>query len=182
VLPARTTLLILVLAAGGCTQRASPGRAAGEPAARTADAAAPTASAPPAASASLADDLPDVANGFSAGSLERGPGYVRRTYRRDTARISITIGEMPGLSLERWIQMSASLDYPPAALDAPPDAVSGFWDCAGAKDAERCDLHAHTRGGLHIEVQASGTATRADVGALMAGIPMRAIAARNARP
>ena len=50
-LPARTTLLMLVLAAGGCTRRASAGSAAGEPAGGPADAASP----------SLADDLPDVA-------------------------------------------------------------------------------------------------------------------------
>jgi hypothetical protein len=96
--------------------------------------------------------------------------------------ITLTLGEMPGHRLEQWKQTSAGFDYPPAALDAPPDAASGFWDCSGARDAQVCDLHAHTRGGVHIEVQSGGTATRADVEALLRGIPIRAIAARPAQP
>ena len=171
-------LPIVVLVTGGCTPRASTGSTAGAAPSGTAEAAkvaVPVAAPVP---ASLADYLPDVANGFTATPLERGPSYVRRTYQRGAVRVTITIGEMPNLSLERWIEMSASFDYPPATLDAPPDAAAGFYDCAGTKDAERCDLHAQTRGGLHIEVNGSGTATRADVDALMAGIPVRAMATR----
>jgi hypothetical protein len=171
-------LPIVVLVAGGCSPRASTGSAAGAAPSGTVEAAGPSAPVAAPAAGSLADYLPDVANGFTAAPLERGPSYVRRDYRRGAVRVTITIGEMPDLSLQRWIEMSSSFDYPPAALDAPPDAAAGFYDCAGAKGAERCDLHAQTRGGLHIEVNGSGTATRADLDALMAGIPVRAMAAR----
>jgi hypothetical protein len=102
-------------------------------------------------------------------------------YARGPARITVTLAEVSEPSLERWIQMSTEAGYPEATLDAPRDEAWGFYDCSGARESERCDLHAHTRGRVHIEVQSGGTATRADLDALMRGLAIRALAARPRR-
>jgi hypothetical protein len=174
-----------LVVAVGC--RASPApasttAASGGAAAQASSAVLAPPTAPPAqVGGELVAALPAAAGGFVATAIEQGAGFVRRVYARGPARITVTLAELSGPSLERWIQMSTEAGYPEAMLGAPRDEAWGFYDCSGAREGERCDLHAHTRGRVHIEMESGGTATRADLDALAQGLAIRALAARPAR-
>jgi len=131
---------------------------------------APIASAAP---AGLAAHLVDI-EGFAASPIETAPEYVRRVYTRGRARIVLTIGRTGSMRLGEWKRTTKKYGYPIASLGVSDDDAFGFYDCDDAGAA--CDLHVHTARGLHIEVQSGGTATRADLEALVAGLPMHALA------
>jgi hypothetical protein len=143
------------------------------PSAAEASTSAATASAS-SAPTSLAAHLVDV-DGFAASPIETAPEYVRRIYTRGKARIILTIGRTGSMRLDEWKRTTKKYGYPIASLGVSDDEAFGFYDCDDAGSA--CDLHVHTARGLHIEVQSGATATRADLEALVAGLPMRALAA-----
>jgi len=138
--------------------------------------APPTSSDASAPSPRSSSELPDTANGFVAGPATIGDGFVRRMYVRGATHVEITLahGGSANVDLARWKEMSA--DYPAAPLGIAPTEGSGFYDCQGDGAAERCDLHAQLRSGVHVEMNAGGTATRADLDALVAGLPFAALA------
>ncbi|MBS2030584.1 MAG: hypothetical protein JST54_21960 [Deltaproteobacteria bacterium] len=118
-----------------------------------------------------ASELPEV-SGFGAEPIERGEGYVRRAYTRGSARISVTLAGMPMTDdgWRSWVQNSGS--YPRADVGLPESQACGFYACNGTGDAERCDLHLQLRAGWHVELFGNGTARRADLDALVAGLPL----------
>jgi hypothetical protein len=132
---------------------------------------APAESAPASA---LDRFLPDAVGSLSAAPFERGERFVRRRYERGALHIEVTIARAPEISYERWLEMSK--DEPPVALDLPGGAGLGFYDCTGAKDKERCDVHVHLANGHHVEVNSGGTARRSDLDTFLAGLPVRSLA------
>jgi len=121
--------------------------------------------------ASGSSELGDVA-GFRAEPIERGEGYVRRIYTRGPAKLSVTLAGMPMTDdgWRSWVQNGAS--YPRVDVGLPESQASGFYACSGTGDAERCDLHLQFRAGWHLEIFGNGTARRADLDALVAGLPL----------
>ena len=121
--------------------------------------------------------LPDTANGFTAGPITHGDTFERRTYVRGPTHVEVTIAHSSAavVDLAQWKKMSA--DYPPAPLGIADADGSGFYDCQGSGADERCDLHAQLRSGVHVEMNAAGSATRADLDALVAGLPLAKLAA-----
>lgn len=119
--------------------------------------------------------LPEV-KGFTASPVEKQPEFVRRVYTRGPARLSVTLAHDGGTpeSFSQWVKMSQG--YPPAALPGAGENGSGFYDCKGEGAAERCDLHAQLRTGYHLEIFTGGTATRADLDALVRGLPLARLA------
>jgi hypothetical protein len=162
-------LVIFWLAELGC-QRAS--HAPPRPAA--------PAQAPPTA-APLA--LPDELAGFAAVSAPvMGPAWVRRSYRRGGVQVDVTLARAslaPG-GFESWLEMSRS--FPQAALAAPAADANGFYQCNQPPSPVQlfpasCDLLIQLRSGVHVELRGNGTSSRADVDALAAALPLRALAA-----
>jgi hypothetical protein len=128
----------------------------------------------PAAVAAL-DSLPDIAT-FSAAPIASGEAYRRREYRRGRAKITVTVGrfEVDDRGYERWVRQSREA-YPQADLGLPPELANGFYECAGSEPAA-CNLLIQLRAGTHIEIRGDGTATRADVDDIAAGMPLRILA------
>ena len=156
-------LVIFWLAELGC-QRAS--HAPPRPAA--------PAQAPPTA-APLA--LPDELAGFAAVSAPvMGPAWVRRSYRRGNTQVEVTLAHttLPPGGYDAWVTMSQG--YPQAALDAPAADANGFYQCVEFPMSS-CDLLIQLRSGVHVELRGNGTSSRADVDALAAALPLRALAA-----
>jgi hypothetical protein len=115
--------------------------------------------------------LPELA-GWQAGPATRDPSFVRRTYRRGAARITVTHARMemrPG-QYEEWLAMSRGGDFPQAALPLPGDRGNGFYQCLPATPA-KCDLLVQLRSGVHLEIRGDGTATREDLDALVRALP-----------
>jgi hypothetical protein len=126
--------------------------------------------------------LPDKLAGFSAmSSPVTGPGWVRRRYKRAGARIDVTIARtaQPPDGYDAWVAMSRG--YVQAALDAPAADANGFYQCTELP-APSCDLLIQLRSGVHLELRGNGSSTRADVDALAAALPLRALAQPSAAP
>jgi hypothetical protein len=121
------------------------------------------------------DALPEIA-GFTASPVSRGDDWFRRTYARGRARITVTIGQfkVDDLGYERWVRQSRDA-YPQADLGLPEKLANGFYECAGG-DPPACNLLVQLRSGAHIEIRGDGTAARADVDDIAAGLPLRALA------
>ena len=136
----------------------------------------PSATAPP-ATAPLA--LPDV-NGFVSDASSSGAGFVRRTYRRGSARIEVTLARMPMSADDyaSWVKTSTA-SFPQAALDLPADDANGFYQCSDGPPPS-CDLLIQLRAGVHIEVRGGGTSSRGDVDALARGLSLATLAGRPA--
>jgi hypothetical protein len=121
-------------------------------------------------------DLPDVIPGFVTGAREPGEGYVRRTYAVGATRITVTLARHPmdRAAYDGWVSMSTAA-FPQADLALPADAANGFYQCDAAAP-EHCDLLIQLRSGVHVEIRGVGTATRHDVDAIRAGLPLAALA------
>jgi len=146
------------------------------------------ASSPSASAASVATSpgldafLPDIAGPFQGEpATHRDPDpWVRRIYARGKARVNVTLGSQGGggkKAFERWVSMSIA--YPQIPLRAPPDEVNGFFDCRADDAGASCDGHIHFRSGLHLELFGGGTVTRDQLLALIDGLPIEAMAARQ---
>lgn len=120
--------------------------------------------------------LPEQIQGFTAGPLEADAVAVRRTYARGRVRIDVTMARVPmdDAAYTRWVQSSREA-FPQASLDAPPADANGFYQCGGEPEP-RCSLLVQLRSGAHIEIRGSGETRRADLDALAAGLPLRALA------
>jgi hypothetical protein len=121
-------------------------------------------------------DLPDAIPSFVAGPRERGDGYVRRTYTAGVARITVTLARhaMDPAAYAGWVAMSTA-GFPQADLGLPADVANGFYQCEpNAPDS--CDLLIQLRSGVHVEIRGGGTSTRHDVGAILAVLPLAALA------
>ena len=133
-------------------------------------------SAPATGASRLARFLPATAGAFRGEALETGDVFVRRRYARGPTHVEVTIGDAGAATVayEQWVQMSAG--YPALPLDVPEGAAAGFYDCHAADAGERCDAHLHTKAGFHVELMTGASATRADLDALLAALPLRALA------
>ncbi len=153
-----TTVAGLVLTLG-CTRGAD-----------TSEREASTAKPPAAA----LDALPDIAT-FAAAPAVSGDGYRRRAYTRGRAKITVTIGrfEVDDRGYERWVGQSREA-YPQADLGMPQELGNGFYECSGS-EPPACNLLIQLRAGTHIEIRGDGTATRADVDDIAAGLPLRVL-------
>ncbi len=123
-------------------------------------------------------ELPASIPGFTASPLTVADTYSRRTYSRGPASVTVTLARFPmdAAGYARWGRQSEE-GYPQAKLDVPDGAGNGFYECQD--DAEtRCNLLVQLRSGIHLEIRAEGTATRADVDAIAVGLPMRGYAVR----
>ena len=131
----------------------------------------------PPAPAAASPSLPDVIPSWSAGPLQAREGYVRRTYTRGAARVTVTLAryQMSPDQYDEWVRTSEA-GYPQAALDVAPGSGNGFYQCA-EQAPSKCDLLIQLRAGAHLEVRGEGAATRADVEALARGLPLRSLAA-----
>ncbi len=128
------------------------------------------------ANATLAQALPDHAGPFTAGPALEDPLFVRRSYARGPAHISVTISVPNATPIEyqEWVRMSA--DSPQVRLNLAPGLGAGFYDCA-RKDLEgRCNVHIHLRAGYHIEMMGEQAAYRADFDDLLAALRLRTLA------
>ena len=126
---------------------------------------------------------PDAVASFVAGPpLVTGPGFARRAYTRGDATVTLTIARLPmGPSrYDQWVRQSQG-GFAQAALDVPPGEGNGFYDCADAA-AGACSLLIQLRTGLHVEIRGDAKATRADVDAMAAGLPLREWARRRDAP
>ena len=122
--------------------------------------------------------LPEQIPPFTASALVRDPAFVRRTYQRGTARISVTLARYPMApsQYDDWVEMSTA-GYPQAALGIPSDSGNGFYQCA-AEGRPPCSLLIQLRAGIHIEIRGDGAgATRDDVDRIARGLPLPALAA-----
>jgi hypothetical protein len=126
--------------------------------------------------------LPDTLGTFVAGNIELGSVFARRRYSDGPIRIDLTIGEMGSATMTYDDWLKASADYPQAKLAVSRDRAAGFYDCTTRSPAEHCDVHIHLRNGRHIELMSAGTATRADLDALLAKFPLAALASPVPRP
>jgi hypothetical protein len=146
----------LVVALGACHRQppAAPARAE------------PTVVAPPPARTSGEVLLGPIAS-YVAGPLVAGDGWTRRRYVRRGATVEVTIAEqrMTAAEYQEWERQAH--DYPAAHL---VPAASGFFTCAGDAGAARCDLHAQTPSGLHLELAGGPRATRAELEQVYAGL------------
>jgi hypothetical protein len=115
--------------------------------------------------------LPDSAPPFAAGPLLRAQGYARRTYARAGVPIEVTVAARP-VGADEYVQwVGQSRAYAQATLALPPSEANGFYTCSGAA----CDLHIQLRSGYHVELMGGGRATRADLDALVARLPLQAL-------
>jgi hypothetical protein len=101
---------------------------------------------------------------------------------RGHAKITVTIGQfkVDERGYERWLQQSREA-YPQADLGLPEKLANGFYECAEG-DRPACNLLVQLRAGAHIEIRGDGTATRADVDDVAAGLPLRAMATTPVDP
>jgi hypothetical protein len=120
--------------------------------------------------------LPDRLGTFVAGDIELGSVFARRRYRDGPIRIDVTIGEMGSATMTYGDWLEASADYPPVKLPVSRERAAGFYDCTTRSSAEHCDMHIHLRNGRHLELMSAGTATRADLDALLAKFPLASLA------
>ena len=175
--PARlaVTALLLAMVVVGCRRPGSSPRPVEAPKA----APPPTPAGSPAAAADSSLALPDV-TGFEAGATSRGAGYVRRTYRRDGARIEVTLARTASSAEDYagWVKMSTA-SFPQATLDLPASEANGFYQCSDGRPPS-CDLLIQLRAGLHIEVRGGGTSSRGDVDALARGLSLPTLVGRAA--
>jgi hypothetical protein len=149
---------------------------------RSSEAPAPPAPAPSTAKPAPGLALPDALAGFAAvGAPVTGPGWVRRTYKRDDVEVEITLAQTalaPG-GFDSWLAMSRA--FPQATLDAPAADANGFYQCtqrpAPIELPPSCNLLIQLRSGIHVEIRGHGFSRRADVDALAAALPLRALAA-----
>ncbi len=113
---------------------------------------------------------------YHIGPLVEGAGWTRRSYRKGSVAIDVTLAER-SIGPEEWESWRrACADYPAAPLPLGPDEAAGFYTCSGAGEAERCDSHFQLRAGYHLELNANGTAKRADLDALARALPLALIA------
>jgi hypothetical protein len=120
--------------------------------------------------------LPEVA-GFTASALTSEGTALRRTYSRDTARITVTLARLP-MSADgyaAWVRTSTA-SFPQAPLDLPAGSGNGFYQCDPGP-AVWCDLLIQLRSGVHLELRGLRTSQRRDVDDLARGLPLRALAA-----
>jgi hypothetical protein len=110
--------------------------------------------------------------------VEAGEGWVRRLYSLGDIRISVTVSDMghAAMSMQRWNDESRV--YPQIVLDLPVRDGTGFYDCTGDAGAGECSAHIHLLAGYHVEVLGRG-ASREHVDAIIAGLDLRALAARS---
>jgi hypothetical protein len=162
----------LLVALAGCT-RSSPNAAAD-------DAGASAAPRAPATPAPL--HLPEVIDGFASGPETAGAGFVRRSYARGRALISVTMArtDMTAQAYASWVGASTS-GFPQAALDAPAGDANGFYQCNGDVPPS-CDLLIQLRSGIHVEIRGAGTSSRQDADDVARGLPLRALAAPGTAP
>ena len=114
--------------------------------------------------------------------METGSYYLRRTYTDAHARMEVTVADSrsPGIRKsprgepsDFFIRESAA--YPQISLDIPKGTGSGFYDCVELPVGQRCSGYIMLFDGFHVEVL-NGDATRADVDALIAQLPLRDLA------
>jgi hypothetical protein len=133
--------------------------------------------APSAARADAGVSLPDGLGAFAAVDAPAlGPGWARRSYRHGLVQIEVTLArtQLPTGGFEAWLAMSQA--FPQAKLAAPASDANGFYQCVSFP-TESCDLLVQLRSGVHIELRGNGSSHRADVDALAAALPLRALAA-----
>lgn len=131
---------------------------------------------------SLAEVLPRAPAAFVAGTLVHGEDYTQRTYTRDRASVQVTVrdeGAFGARYYDSWAEMSAR--YPRAELDLPASAGVGFYECGVTGGQRVCDLHVHLRSGVHVELNGGGSATRADLDAIVRLVPLRRLASNAAQ-
>ncbi len=136
----------------------------------------------PDAGAALAWVLPNKLGRFIGGPVEVGSYYIRRSYADTRAQMEVTISDSrsPSLKLsprgepsQFFLRESAA--YPQIALDLPRGTGSGFYDCVELPTGQRCSGYIMLFDGFHVEVL-NGDATRADIDAMIAALPLRALA------
>jgi hypothetical protein len=120
--------------------------------------------------------LPDRIAGFTGGPLTADGVATRRTYTRDATRIDVTVARFPMSAHEyaRWV-VSSTADFPQAALNLPPGAGNGFYQCT-ADPTPSCDLLIQLRAGVHVEIRGGGTSSRDDVDVIARAMPLRELA------
>ena len=125
--------------------------------------------------------LPDAIGEFVAGPLTTEADFVRRTYVRGRAMVTVTLERAPidPADYERWVKLSQD-GYPQATLDLPAGQGSGYYECAGT-DSPGCALIIRLRSGVHLEIRAFGTATRDDLDGVARGLHLETIASRMPR-
>jgi hypothetical protein len=122
--------------------------------------------------------LPDRIPPFSGSALVQDPAFIRRTYGRGSARITVTLARYPmeANQYDDWVKMSTA-GYPQAALGLPSSSGNGFYECA-AGGRPPCSLLIQLRAGIHIEIRGEGDgATREDVDLIARGLPLATLAA-----
>ncbi len=126
--------------------------------------------------------LPNKLGRFIGGPVEAGSDYIRRPYAGMHAQMEVTISDSRSPSLKRsprgepsdfFLRESAA--YPQMSLDLPKGTGSGFYDCVETPAGQRCSGYIMLFDGFHVEVL-NGDATRADIDAMIAVLPLRALA------
>ena len=122
--------------------------------------------------------LPDAVGAFVAGPLTTEADFVRRTYVRGPAIVTVTLERAPldPANYERWVKHSQE-GYPQAKLDLSAGQGSGYYECTGA-DSPGCALIVRLRSGVHLEIRAFGAAMRDDLDAIARGLHLETIASR----
>jgi hypothetical protein len=120
-------------------------------------------------------DLPNTISSFASEPLTRDPAFVRRTYVRGAARITVTLASfrMTSAQYDEWV-LTSKEGYPQATLDVPEGSGNGFYQCAAPDRG--CALLIQLRSGVHIEIRGQGSWTREDVDAIARGLPLRTMA------
>ncbi len=139
-------------------------------------------SSAPDAGAALAWVLPNKLGRFIGGPVEVGSYYIRRPYADTRAQMEVTISDSRSTSLKlsprgepSQFFLRESAAYPQIALDLPKGTGSGFYDCVELPTGQRCSGYIMLFDGFHVEVL-NGDATRADIDAIIAALPLKMLA------
>lgn len=129
----------------------------------------------------LAGVLPHATGAFVASTLVHGEDYTQRIYTRGAVSVQVTVrddGAFGARYYDSWVEMSTR--YPRAELGLPANAGLGFYECGVTGEESLCDLHVHLRSGVHVELNGNGSATRADLDAIVRLVPLRQLASNTA--
>lgn len=135
--------------------------------------------APPASAQRAPLALPDTAGEFVAGPQTTEADYVRRSYVRGAAIVTVTFERAPvdPGDYDRWVKNSP--DSTQAKLELPASDAHGFYDC-GDPAAPKCALIVRLRSGFRFEIRGFGDAKRPDLDAVARGLGLATLASRFA--
>ena len=119
--------------------------------------------------------LPDTAGEFAAGPQTTEADFVRRSYVRGPAIVTVTLERAPRDQgdYDRWVQHSQ--EYTQPKLDLPESDGHGFYDCTDPA-ATKCALIVRLRSGFRVEIRAFGEAKRPELDAVARGLRLQTLA------